>query len=453
MPVSGSIAWMHTFSPARMWIAGLQSLAKPLLHLHTQFNRDLPWGEIDMDYMNLHQAAHGDREFGYIETRLRVARKTVAGHWEDPYVAERVGAWSRAACAWREAHRLKVARFGDNMRQVADTEGDKVEAQIRLGVTVNGFGASDLGTALQDVEEAEVDRIVDAYADAYEMAPELCPGGGRHAELREAARIEGGLRAVLASGGFGAFTDTFEDLDGLRQLPGIAAQRLMADGFGFGAEGDWKSAVMVRLLKVMATGLPGGTSFMEDYTYDLNPARPAVLGAHMLEVCPTIAAGRPRCEIHPLGIGGRSDPVRLVFDATPGPALVAGLTDLGDRFRMVVNVIDIVEAPEPLPRLPVARAVWKPRPDMRTAVEAWLAAGGAHHTALSQALGPEPIVDFAEMAGIELLVIDETTTLPAFRRELRWNLAYHHLARGISSPAGPTQPEATAVRPGTPEPA
>ncbi len=427
----GVLAWMHTFSPARMWIAGLQGLAKPLLHLHTQFNRDLPWGEIDMDFMNLHQAAHGDREFGYIETRLRVARKTVAGHWQDPYVADRIGAWSRAACAWREAHRLKVARFGDNMRHVADTEGDKVEAQIRLGVAINGYGTSDLGAAIRDVPEVDVDRLLEAYADEYDVAPELAPGGARRDELREAARIEAALRTFLIAGGFGAFTDTFEDLDGLLQLPGIAAQRLMADGFGFGAEGDWKSAVMVRLLKVMATGLPGGTSFMEDYTYDLDPAGPTVLGAHMLEVCPSIAAGRPSCEIHPLGIGGRSDPVRLVFDAAPGPAVVAGLTDLGDRFRLVANVIDIVAAPHALPRLPVARAVWKPRPDMRTAVEAWLAAGGAHHTVLSRALDAEPLTDFAEMAGIELLLIDETTTVPVFRRELRWNQAYHHLARGL----------------------
>ena len=427
----GVIAWMHTFSPARMWIAGLQALAKPLLHLHTQFNRDLPWAEIDMDFMNLNQAAHGDREFGYIETRLRVARKTVAGHWQDPYVADRVGAWSRAACAWREAHRLKVARFGDNMRQVADTEGDKVDAQIRLGVTVNGYGSSELGAAVRAVPDADVDRLLEAYADEYDLAPELGPTGARRSELRDAARIEAGLRATLTAGGFGAWTDTFEDLDGLSQLPGIAAQRLMADGYGFGAEGDWKSAVMVRLLKVMATGLPGGTSFMEDYTYDLDPANPTVLGAHMLEVCPSIADRRPRCEIHPLGIGGKADPVRLVFDAAPGEAIVAGLTDLGDRFRIVANVIDIVPAGHELPRLPVARAVWKPRPDMRTALEAWLSAGGAHHTALSRAIGPEPLIDFAEMAGIELLLIDDTTTVASFRREVRWNQAYHHLARGI----------------------
>ena len=427
----GVILWMHTFSPARMWIAGLQALRKPLLHLHTQFNRDLPWGEIDMDFMNLNQAAHGDREFGFIETRLRTARKTVVGHWEDPAVAARIGAWSRAACAWREAHHLRVARFGDNMRNVAVTEGDKVEAEIRLGVSVNGYGVSDLADSIRSVPESSVDDLVAAYADEYVVAPELAPGGPRHADLREAARIESGLRGFLTAGGFGAFTDTFEDLDGLRQLPGLAVQRLMADGYGFGAEGDWKTAVMVRLLKVMASGLPGGTSFMEDYTYDLDPVAPKVLGAHMLEVCPSIAADRPRCEIHPLSIGSRSDPVRLVFDAAPGPAFVAALMDLGDRFRIVANVIDVVAADHPLPRLPVARAIYRPRPNLATAVEAWLVAGGSHHTALTRALDPEPLVDFAEMAGIELLLIDEDTRVAGFRKEIRWNQAYYHLARGI----------------------
>ena len=427
----GVVAWMHTFSPARMWIGGLQALAKPLLHLATQHNRDLPWGEIDMDFMNLHQAAHGDREFGFLETRLGVARKTVAGHWREPYVADRIAAWSRAACAWREAHRLRVARFGDNMRNVADTEGDKVEAQVRLGVSVNGYGVSDLAAAVRQVPDPVVDELVEAYGDEYDLVPELAPDGPRREELREAARIEAALRGILVDGGFGAFTDTFEDLGSLRQLPGIAAQRLMADGYGFGAEGDWKSAVLVRLFKVMATGLPGGTSFMEDYTYDLDPAGPSILGAHMLEVCPSIAAGRPRCEIHPLSIGGRSDPVRLVFDAAPGPAIVAGLTDLGDRFRIVANVIDVIAPIHDLPRLPVARAIWRPRPDLRTSVEAWLTAGGAHHTALSRALGPEPLADLADMAGIELLLIDEATTTASFAREVRWNQAYHRLARGL----------------------
>ena len=427
----GVIAWMHTFSPARMWIGGLRRLTKPLLHLHTQYNRDLPWAEIDMDFMNLNQAAHGDREFAHIETRLGLARTTVSGHWQDPRVSARIGAWARAACGWHEAQHLRVARFGDNMRHVAVTEGDKVEAQIRLGVAVNGFSVSDLADAARGVAPGAVDQLLEQYQSSYELAPSLRSNGADREALREAARIEAALRAFLVEGGFGAFTDTFENLDGLRQLPGIAAQRLMAEGYGFGAEGDWKTAVMVRLLKVMSRGLPGGTSFMEDYTYHLDPAGPMVLGAHMLEVCPSIAVGRPSCEIHPLSIGGRSDPVRLVFDAASGPAIVASLTDMGDRLRILVNEIDMVDAPEPMPRLPVGRAVWQPRPDFATATEAWLMAGGSHHTVLSKAVGTEVIADFAEIAGIELLVIGAETTIPAFRKELRWNAAYHHLASGL----------------------
>ncbi len=427
----GVIAWMHTFSPARMWIAGLQTLQKPLLHLHTQFNRDLPWAEIDMDFMNLNQAAHGDREFGFMQTRIGRARKTVVGHWQDPYVVDRIGWWTRAAAAWREAHGLHVARFGDNMREVAVTEGDKVEAQIRLGVAVNGFGVTDLVGAVKSVSEQDVEATVGAYEESYELAPSLRAGGEARGALREAARIEAGLRAILSAGDFGAFTDTFEDLDGLMQVPGIAVQRLMADGYGFGGEGDWKTAVMVRLVKVMSEGLPGGTSFMEDYTYHLGPEGPKVLGAHMLEVCPSISGDGVSCEIHPLGIGGRNDPVRLVFTAGSGPAVVAGLMDLGDRFRILVNEVDLVPPDEPLPRLPVARAVWKPRPDLRTAAEAWLTAGGSHHTVLTRAIGAEPLADLADMAGIEFLLIDADTKLPSFRKELRWNQAYHHLARGL----------------------
>ncbi|MGZ6266988.1 MAG: L-arabinose isomerase [Candidatus Limnocylindrales bacterium] len=427
----GVIAWMHTFSPARMWIAGLQALQKPLLHLHTQFNRDLPWGEIDMDFMNLNQAAHGDREFGHIETRLGLARKTVSGHWQDPAVADRIGAWARAACAWHEAHRLKVARFGDNMRHVAVTEGDKVETQIRLGVAVNGYGVSDLGDAARAVSDAAIDDLIESYEASYDLAPSLRAKGADREALREAARIEAALRSFLTKGGFGAFTDTFENLDGLRQLPGIACQRLMADGYGFGAEGDWKTAALVRLVKVMSRGLPGGTSFMEDYTYHLGPEGPKVLGAHMLEVCPTISDGKVSCEIHPLSIGGRSDPVRLVFTAGSGPAVVVALMDMGDRFRLLANQIDLVPPDKPMPRLPVGRAVWKPRPNLSTATEAWLMAGGSHHTVLSRAIDAEPLADFAEMGGLEFLLIDAETTIPGFKKELRWNQAYYHLAQGL----------------------
>jgi L-arabinose isomerase len=426
----GVVAWMHTFSPARMWIAGLSELHKPLLHLHTQFNRELPWSEIDMDFMNLNQSAHGDREFAHLATRIGLRRKTVVGHWADPLVHARIGDWSRAACGWHEARSLAVARFGDNMRHVAVTEGDKVEAQVRLGVSVNGYGIGALVEAVSAVSDGAVEALVKEYEEQYEVAAPLRRDGDRRGSLREAARIEAGLREFLDGGGFSAFTDTFEDLDGLPQLPGIAVQRLMADGYGFGAEGDWKTAALLRIVKVMSAGLQGGTSFMEDYTYDLAPAGASVLGAHMLEVCPSIAAGRPSCEIHPLSIGGRGDPVRLVFTAAPGPAVAVALIDLGDRFRLLANEVDVVDPPQDLPKLPVARALWKPRPDFSTAAEAWLEAGGSHHTVLTAALGVEPLADLAEMAGLELVVIDADTHSSDFRKELRWNHAYHVVARG-----------------------
>ena len=426
----GVVAWMHTFSPAKMWIGGLSDLRKPLVHLHTQYNRDLPWSDIDMDFMNLNQAAHGDREFAFIQTRLRRGRKTVVGHWQDPAVLARLGAWSRAAAGWHEAHRLKVARFGDNMRHVAVTEGDKVEAQAKLGFSVNGYGVGDLADRVAAIGDAAVDDLVAEYEDAYDVALPLRRRGDRHAELRTAAAIEAGLRSFVEDGGFGAFTDSFEDLGSLEQLPGIGVQRMMADGYGFGAEGDWKAAALVRILKVMAEGLPGGTSFMEDYTYPLGDPVPEVLGAHMLEVCPSLTGERPSCEIHPLSIGGRSDPVRLVFDAAPGPAVILGLADLGDRFRLIASEVDLVEADAPLPNLPVARAVWRPRPSLSVAAEAWLTAGGPHHTALTTSLGIEPIADFADIADIELVTIDAATTSQAFRRELRWSQAYWFVNRG-----------------------
>ncbi|MBS2962023.1 L-arabinose isomerase [Actinocrinis puniceicyclus] len=427
----GLIAWMHTFSPAKMWISGLDVLRKPLLHLHTQANVALPWATIDMDFMNLNQAAHGDREFGFVQTRLGVPRKTVAGHASDPTVAERVAAWTRAATGLADMRTLKLARFGDNMRDVAVTEGDKVEAQLRFGVSVNTYGVNDLVAVVDSISDTRIDALVKEYEDSYEVTAELRCGGERHASLRYAARVELGLRDFLTSGGFRAFTTNFEDLGGLRQLPGLAVQRLMADGYGFGGEGDWKTSLLLRTLKAASAGLPGGTSFMEDYTYHLEPGRELILGAHMLEVCPSIAARTPSCEIHPLGIGGREDPVRLVFDARPGPATVVGLADLGDRFRLVANEIDVVPALEPLPRLPVARAVWSPRPDLHTSAEAWLTAGAPHHTVLTAALGAEELQDLAEMLGVELLVIDAGTTIRQFTRELRWNQAYYRLAQGL----------------------
>ena len=427
----GVVAWMHTFSPAKMWIGGLDALRKPLLHLHTQADAALPWSEIDMDFMNLNQAAHGDREFGHLQTRMRIDRKTVAGHVSDPTVTARVGTWMRAAAGWQASRTLRLARFGDNMRQVAVTEADKVEAEIRFGMSVNTYGVNDLVERVDAVADHEVDDLVAELEQRYDVAPELRRGGERAESLRYAGRIELGLRGFLVDGGFSAFTTNFEDLGGLRQLPGLAVQRLMADGYGFGGEGDWKTSAMLRVLKVMATGLDGGTSFMEDYTYHLGPGPQRVLGAHMLEVCPTLTTDRPRLEVHPLGIGGREDPVRMVFTADPGPAFVVGLLDLGDRFRLVANAVDLVPPDEPLPKLPVAHAVWEPRPSLPTSAEAWLLAGGPHHTVLSAALPLEALEDFATIAGAELLVIDEDTTVRDVRRELRWNAAYHRLAQGL----------------------
>jgi len=430
---AGLILWMHTFSPAKMWIGGLTALRKPFVHLHTQFNRDLPWGAIDMDFMNLNQAAHGDREAGFLHTRLRLNRKVVVGHWEDPEVQDRLGAWMRAARAWHDWQGAKFVRFGDNMRQVAVTEGDKVAAEARFGFAVNGYGVGDLVARISDVgvDRAAVDRLCAEYEGRYRVAKELRRGGARHDSLRYGARIELGLRAFLEAAGARGFTTTFEDLHGLRQLPGLAVQRLMADGYGFGAEGDWKTCALLRAMKVMAAGLPGGTSFMEDYTYDLAPGRELVLGAHMLEICESIAAGKPSLEVHPLGIGGREDPVRLVFNAPAGAALNASLIDLGNRFRLLVAEVDVVRPPRPLPKLPVARAVWKCRPDFKTACAAWILAGGAHHTGFSYAVTPEMLEDFAGMAGIELARIGAGTQLADFQQTLRANEVYYYLASGF----------------------
>ncbi|HET7726847.1 MAG TPA: L-arabinose isomerase [Candidatus Limnocylindrales bacterium] len=426
----GLVTWMHTFSPAKMWIAGLQALRKPFLHLHTQYNREIPWAEIDMDFMNLNQAAHGDREFGFLTARLRLERKVVVGHWQDERVQREIGAWTRVASARQDWATGRIARFGDNMRGVAVTEGDKVEAQRRLGFSVNTWGVGDLARLVDDASDGDVDRLIEEYLGSYDVVPELRPGGDRAESLRDAARIELGLRRFLASGPFVAFTDTFEDLHGLRQLPGLAVQRLMADGYGFGGEGDWKTAAMVRATKLMSAGLEGGASFMEDYTYHL-AGDDLVLGAHMLEVCPSIAAKRPRLEIHPLAIGGKADPVRLVFNARPGAAVATCITDMGSRFRIVAAAVDVIDPPEPLPRLPVARAVWRPRPDLRTSAAAWIHAGGSHHTSLAYAVTMDQLRDFAAMCGVEFLAIDADTRLDALRDQLRWSDLYWHLATGL----------------------
>ncbi|MDZ5075999.1 L-arabinose isomerase [Nesterenkonia sp. HG001] len=427
----GVIVWMHTFSPAKMWIQGLDALDVPLLHLHTQADAALPWAEIDMDFMNLNQAAHGDREFAYIATRMATPRKTVVGHASDPRVTRRVGIWTRAAAGWDALRNLKLARFGDNMRNVAVTEGDKTEAEIRLGVSVNTWAVNDLVERVDAVEQSQVDALLAEYDELYDVAEDLRVGGGRRESLAYAARQEAGMRSFLEEGGFGAFTTNFEDLGGLRQLPGLAVQRLMAAGYGFGAEGDWKTALLVRAAKVMGHGLPGGASLMEDYTYEMTPGEEKILGAHMLEICPSLTSAKPRVEVHPLGIGDREDPVRMVFDTDPGEGVVVAMADLRERFRFTANVVDIVEPEADLPNLPVARAVWEPRPDFATSAECWLTAGAAHHTVLTTALGLEVFEDLAEIAAMELAVIDESVTTRTFAKELRWNAAYHRLAQGL----------------------
>ena len=429
--VIGVIGWMHTFSPAKMWIAGLQALTKPFLHLHTQHNADLPYDSIDMEFMNTNQSAHGDREFAYIVSRLRMPRKTVAGHWQDAAVQGRVGSWMRAAAGVHEARNLRCIRFGDNMREVADTDGDKVEVQARFGASCNTYPVNELAATVDQIGDTEVDGLCAEYDDLYEVVPELRPGGERRESLRDAARIELGLRAYLGELGSMAFVDTFQDLGGLKQLPGIGAQRLMADGYGFGPEGDWKTSILVRLVKAMGEGLKGGSSLMEDYTYDFGADATAVLGAHMLEVCPSIAGAKPTCEIHPLFVGEREDPVRLVFTGAAGPGVVVGMVDMGTHLRLVANEVDAIDAPSDLPKLPTARALWVPRPDFTTAAETWLMAGGPHHTAYTQALGLDVVEDFAEMLDVELLAIDADTTVRGFKKELGWTAAYRQLRTGV----------------------
>jgi L-arabinose isomerase len=425
----GLITWCHTFSPSKMWINGLKILRRPILHLHTQHHRDIPWATIDMDFMNLNQAAHGDREHGFIMSRMRLNRKVVVGYWKEPGVQAQISAWTRAAAAWHDWQGAKFCRFGDNMREVAVTEGDKVTAQIQFGYSVNGCGVGEIVKRINEIDDRDIDQLVGEYEASYSIAPKI----RKNPAVREAARIELGLRAFLMEGDFKGFTDTFEDLHGLQQLPGLPVQRLMAEGYGFGAEGDWKTAALVRAMKVMGAGLNGGTSFMEDYTYHLNPKNSLVLGAHMLEICPSIARGKPSLQVHPLGIGGKADPARLVFDTAAGPALNASMIDLGNRFRLLANEVEVVAPEKPLPKLPVARALWKSKPDLQTSAAAWIYAGGAHHTGFSQAVTTEMMEDFAGMADVELVIIDDSTRLREFRQTLRHNEVYYALARGFAS--------------------
>ena len=422
----GLIIWMHTFSPAKMWIRGLSVLNKPFLHLHTQLNRDIPWASIDMDFMNLNQSAHGDREFGFIGARMRLNRKVVVGHYEDHEVIDRIAVWIRAATAFNEAQSMKVARFGDNMREVAVTDGNKVGAQITMGYSVNGYGVGDLVSFVNGVSPSDLKRLLEEYNSEYTMTSDVATSE----TVVEAARIELGMEAFLKAGNFKAFTTCFEDLHGLKQLPGIAVQRLMAKGYGFGAEGDWKTAALVRSMKVMASGLNGGTSFMEDYTYHLDPAGMKVLGAHMLEICPSLALKKPSIEVHQLSIGGKADPARLVFKSAPGNAINVSVIDLGNRFRMIVNKVEIVKCPD-MPKLPVASVLWTPLPDLKRAAAAWILAGGAHHCGFSTAIDSEYLEDFAGMMGIEYVLIDEHCEIPTFKKELRWNEIYYHISGGM----------------------
>ena len=417
----GIITWMHTFSPAKMWIRGLNALQIPLLHLHTQFNRDIPFADIDMDFMNLNQSAHGDREFGHIMSKMRMNRKVVVGHWQAASVHEKINVWTRVAVAKYKMQTMKVARFGDNMRQVAVTDGDKVAAEMKFRFSVNTYAVGDLVQVINQISDAEIGKLMQEYEDTYTLIPSLSKNGEKRSSLYEAARIELGLKAFLEDGDFSAYTNTFEDLHGMRQLPGIGSQRMMAAGYGYGGEGDWNTSAMVHIMKVMASGMKGGNSFMEDYTYHFDPANPLVLGSHMLEICPSIAANQVKCEVHPLGIGGKEDPVRLVFNASSGPALNVSLVDMGNRFRLIVNEVEAVEVKEEFPKLPTARALWKPQPSMEVGLQAWILAGGAHHTVYSQNLTTEYLEDFAELLDIELVVIDKDTMIRGLKNELKLN--------------------------------
>ena len=420
----GLVLWMHTFSPAKMWIAGLGLLNKPFLHLHTQFNAALPWDEIDMNFMNTNQSAHGCREFGFIGTRMGLDRKVVVGHWENPVVHQQVDDWCRAAIGIQEGKTLKVARFGDNMRQVAVTEGNKVSAQIQFGYEVNAYGLGELAESVNQVSDSDVNALLDEYASTYTMAPSLFDDSESRKLLSQEARLELGMERFLTSVGASAFTNTFENLTGITNLPGLATQRLMEKGYGYGGEGDWKTSAMTRIMKVIGQGKNGGTSFMEDYTYNFGEVS-QVLGAHMLEVCPTISGGKPKIELHRHTIGCDCDVPRMMFTAKPGQGLVATVIDLGSHFRMIVNTVDTVEPPQALPNLPVAHALWVPQPNLETSAAAWIHAGGAHHSVYSQQVSVDMLTDYADIAGIEMVLIDDDTKLRQFKAELRNNMAYY----------------------------
>jgi L-arabinose isomerase len=421
----GIIAWMHTFSPAKMWINGLNTLQLPMLHLHTQFNRDIPFNSIDMDFMNLNQSAHGDREFAHLLTKMKIHRNIAVGHWQSNQVRQHLSRWMRLAMGKHRMQNMKIVRFGDNMRQVAVTDGDKVAAQMKFGFSVNTHAVGDLVAYINEVNDIAINQLMEEYESNYQLASGLKSGAKYRQSLLEAARIELGISNFLKDSGYHAYTNTFEDLHGMEQLPGIGSQRLMHKGYGFGAEGDWKTAGLLHVMKYMAKGLSGGNSFMEDYTYHFEPGNEIILGSHMLEICPSIADDNISCEVHPLGIGGKEDPVRLVFNAKAGMALNASLVDLGNRFRLILHKVEGVEVKEKFPKLPNARALWKSLPSIEIGLHSWLLAGGAHHTVYSQNLDVNFMKEFGELLGIETLVIDENTTIDNFKKDLMINEIYY----------------------------
>ena len=422
---AGVITWMHTFSPAKSWILGLKEFRKPLLHFHTQFNQEIPYDTIDMDFMNENQSAHGDREYGHMVTRMEIPRKVIMGHWSDKNVQERIARWMRTAVGIMESSHIRVVRVADNMRNVAVTEGDKVEAQIKFGWEVDAYPVNEIADYVKDVAEGEMNTLVEEYYDKYEILAE----GRDEKEFRRhvavQAGIEIGFERFLKEKDYQAIVTHFGDLGALKQLPGLAIQRLMEKGYGFGGEGDWKTAAMVRLMKVMTQGMKDakGTSFMEDYTYNLVPGKEGILQAHMLEVCPTIAEGPIGIKVCPLSMGDREDPARLVFTSKTGPAVATSLIDLGTRFRLIINTVDCKKVEKPMPKLPVATAFWTPQPNLTVGAESWILAGGAHHTAFSYDLSAEQMGDWAEAMGIEAVYIDQNTTIRGLKNELRWNKA------------------------------
>nr|WP_308626679.1 L-arabinose isomerase [uncultured Eisenbergiella sp.] len=424
---AGVITWMHTFSPAKMWILGLKEYRKPLCHLHTQFNEEIPYDTIDMDFMNENQSAHGDREFGHMVSRMGIERKIIVGHWANAGVQDKIGSWMRTAIGIMESSHIRVCRIGDNMNNVAVTEGDKVEAEVKFGWEIDHYCVNDAVEYVNAVSEGDVNALVEEYYSKYQMLPEGRDPEEFRAHVAAQAKIEIGLEKFLEDGDYHAIVTHFGMLGGLQQLPGLAIQRLMEKGYGFGGEGDWKTAAMVRLMKIMAAGVPGakGTSFMEDYTYNLVPGKEGILQAHMLEVCPTIAEGPISIKVQPLSMGNREDPARLVFTSKTGPAVATSLVDLGNRFRLIINAVDCKKCEKEMPKLPVATAFWTPQPSLEIGAEAWILAGGAHHTAFSYDLTVDQMVDWAAAMGIESVVIDKDTTIRSFKNELKWNSVYY----------------------------